>query len=637
MSVNPRWLGLAATVLLATSGFLAGKPQPRDGAWLLGLLVWFVALAMLIRAWWALREETGQRSVLVTAAIWSVPLLFAPPLGSHDVYAYACQGQLFNAGLDLYEVGPAALPCTWLSDVPELWRDTPTPYGPLWITIEGAAAWLAHGSLPAVVLLLRVAAVLGLLLCVAAVQRLSRGNALLAASPLVLVHVVSGAHNDVVLAGLLLAGFVAARRPGPTAGAASGIAVGLAVAVKVTALVAVPFALLLLFFAGTPKARWTAPLAFTGAVGATYAILALLTGHGLGFLQALGSTSTMIQWLSIPTGVGMAVDYVLRIAGHSEWGSTSVAAARAVGLLALAVVLLVLWWRAARTLAALARGDVQLSDLHLGGGSRDAGAVDRGGRDSAVGGPQHDSGASARAADGGATGQAAGGAPGPAADGGADRPAVDLDAAGQGLDGGTSGRRLDVAANSVQGQDGAASGVRGPDSGAEDARGLDIGAGGVRRQDGGATGSSVAGGLLAGGQLADGVAGGLLVDGVIGRRGQDVVLTAAGCGMLAAAVLGPVFYAWYAIAGIALLAGTELTGRLRTVVHVAAAGLPLLTLPDSLGLATKTKAPGAFLDVALVTAAAVHLIRRRRRARAVIPAAPTTAPATTGGTDHGTT
>ncbi|GAA1560855.1 hypothetical protein GCM10009827_097670 [Dactylosporangium maewongense] len=527
VSVNPRWLGLAASVLLATSGFLAGKPVPRDGAWLLGVIVWFVALAMLIRAWWTLRDATDQRGLLVTAALWSVPLLVAPPLGSHDIYAYACQGQLFDAGSDLYEVGPAALPCTWLSDVPELWRETPTPYGPLWIAVEGAAAWLAHGSLPAAVLLLRLAAVLGLVLCVAAVHRLSRGNALLAASPLVLVHVVSGAHNDVVLAGLVLAGFVAARRPGFAAAAASGLAFGLAVAVKVTALGAVPFALLLVFFAGTTRARWTSTLTFGVTIGATYALLAVLTGHGLGFLHALGSTSTMVQWLSIPTGVGMAVGYVLRLLGHPESFATAVAVARAVGLLALAVILLGLWWRTATTLASLKRA------AHPGGAPINSGS---------------------------ATGPEPGGSVTTGRDATADR----------------------------------------------------------------ATASSATGGVT-GGDAADGVTGGAADGGATGRRAQDVVLTAAGCGMLAAAVLGPVFYAWYAIAGIALLAGTTLTGRLRTVVLVAAAGLPLLTLPDSLGLATKTKVPGAFLDVALVTAAAVHLVRRRRRS-----APPPTAHSTQG-------
>jgi hypothetical protein len=102
----------------------------------------------------------------------------------------------------------------------------------------------------------------------------------------------------------------------------------------------------------------------------------------------------------------------------------------------------------------------------------------------------------------------------------------------------------------------------------------------------------------------------------------DPVLTAAGIALLATAVLGPVFYAWYALAGIAVLACTPLTGRLRTGVHVAVVALPFLTLPDSLGLATKTKVPGAFLDVALVVTAAVRLLRRRRT-RAALPPEPT--------------
>jgi len=49
---------------------------------------------------------------------------------------------------------------------------------------------------------------------------------------------------------------------------------------------------------------------------------------------------------------------------------------------------------------------------------------------------------------------------------------------------------------------------------------------------------------------------------------------------------------------------------------VAAVGLPLLTLPDSLGLATKTKVPGAFLDVALIVWGATWLARRRGRVEA---------------------
>ncbi|WP_426506990.1 polyprenol phosphomannose-dependent alpha 1,6 mannosyltransferase MptB [Dactylosporangium sp. McL0621] len=433
-----RWLGLAASTLLALSGFLAGKPGTHDAAWVTGVCVWFVALLMLAYAWWHLRGEQP-RSLLVTAALWSLPLLVAPPMGALDVYAYACQGQLFDAGINLYEHGPSALPCTWLSEVPPLWRDTPTPYGPLWFAISGAVAWLAHGHLLVAVGLFRLVAILGLVLCVAAAHRLTDGNAVLAASPLVLVHVISGAHNDILVAGFVLAGFVFATRD--RAGL-SGIAFGLAAAVKVTALVALPFAVLLL----PVLRRRTISVAATVA---TYALLAAVTGHGLGFLRALGATAGLVQWLSIPSGVGMAAGYVLRVAGRPDAFGTVVAAARAIGFAVLAALLLWLWLRALR-------------------------------------------------------------------------------------------RRTDI----------------------------------------------------------------------------DAVLTAAGLAMLATAVLGPVFYAWYALAGIAVLAGTELTGRLRTGVHVAVVALPFLTLPDSLGLATKTKVPGAFLDVALVTAVVVRLVRRRSRDRA---------------------
>src|SRR5262249_18495245 len=92
------------------------------------------------------------------------------------------------------------------------------------------------------------------------------------------------------------------------------------------------------------------------------------------------------------------------------------------------------------------------------------------------------------------------------------------------------------------------------------------------------------------------------------------VVTAAGLALLATAVLGPVFYAWYAIGGLAVLAATPLAGRLRTGVTAAAGGLIFLTLPDSLGLATKTKVAGALFDVALLVTLAVGGARRRAQA-----------------------
>ncbi|MGI5236815.1 polyprenol phosphomannose-dependent alpha 1,6 mannosyltransferase MptB [Dactylosporangium sp. CA-139066] len=442
MRLNPRWLGLAATVLLAASGFLGGKPLPHDAAWVTGVCVWFVGLLMLGWAWWQLRDTTETREVLVTAAVWALPLLVAPPMGALDVYAYACQGQLFNAGINLYEHGPSALPCTWLGEVPPLWRDTPSPYGPLWFAISGGVAWVAHGHLMLAVGLFRLVAIGGLVLCVAAAHRLTDGNAVLAASPLVMIHVVSGVHNDILLAAFVLAGFALATRG---RGGLSGVAFGLAAAIKVTAVVAAPFAVPLLLVRGR-----RAPAGFVAAMAGTYGLLALVTGHGIGFVKALGATAGLKQWLSIPTGVGMAIGYVLRALGRPAAVDTVIAACRAAGFVALAAILLWLWWRAVRA---------------------------------------------------------------------------------------------------------------------------------ARRNP---------------------------------QEAADPVLTAAGLALLATAVLGPVFYAWYALAGIAVLAGTHLHGRLRTGVHVAVVALPFLTLQDSLGLATKTKLPGAFLDVALVIAVAVRLLRRNK-------------------------
>src|SRR5690349_15906569 len=101
-----RWRGFAAVTLMALSAYLAGSPAHHNAAWVAGVVVWFAAGALLVVTWLALarHEEAGVGWLLLTGVLWAVPLLLAPPLGSHDVYAYACQGQLFDAGRDLYTV-----------------------------------------------------------------------------------------------------------------------------------------------------------------------------------------------------------------------------------------------------------------------------------------------------------------------------------------------------------------------------------------------------------------------------------------------------------------------------------------------------------------------------------------------------
>ncbi|MEV0645275.1 polyprenol phosphomannose-dependent alpha 1,6 mannosyltransferase MptB [Phytomonospora sp. NPDC050363] len=357
-------LGLLGGVLLAVAAWLGGaKPdtdlksnlqmalsRPGTAA---AIGVWALGLAALGVAWWHARKaDWSLRAVLATAALWAAPLLFAPPLGSRDLYAYACQGATVHGGLNPYEVGSAALPCPWLDSVSLIWHDTPAPYGPVWVLLAGAAVAVAGGNLAVAVTVLRVGALLGVLLMAYAVPRLAaragvdpvRAAWLGLASPLLMVHVVSGGHNDALMIGLALCGLLAAfhRR-----GLASGALLGAAVAVKATAGIALPFAVLLLMrertFRELLRRTW-APLAGTVAV---FAAITLASGLRLGWLRGLASSGDSVQWTSPPTAVGMAVGALSKALGH-DVTTGAVEVARVIGWAALAVALVVIWVRAYR-------------------------------------------------------------------------------------------------------------------------------------------------------------------------------------------------------------------------------------------------------------------------------------------------
>ncbi|MDI1464903.1 polyprenol phosphomannose-dependent alpha 1,6 mannosyltransferase MptB [Catellatospora sp. KI3] len=400
-------LGCVSGVLLAVSAFLSGALPGGDpgpglrtggfgavgGPFLAGLGCWLLGLTGWTLAWWWSRPMGGGAGgttagrMLARGALWAVPLLVAPPLGSRDGYAYACQGWLWRTGLDPYTLGVADGGCPWADAVPELWWHTPTPYGPLAVALSGAGTW---ADLSTAVAWLRLLALAGLALAAVFGPRLARacGVAPAAAywlgllSPLVAVHAVSGAHNDALVAGLTIAALalalpaaappppatapgsepvIAAARPasgvatgsrpdpatgvtrpgdsGRAAGGGSGpgwallagVLLAGAVAVKVTALVVLPFLLLLV------GRRWWAAL---GGAVLSFAGLSAATGLGLGWVAALRGTGELAQWSSPPTALGMAAGYLLRLAGRVEWFDAAVAAGRVLGLLMLAAVAL---------------------------------------------------------------------------------------------------------------------------------------------------------------------------------------------------------------------------------------------------------------------------------------------------------
>jgi alpha-1,6-mannosyltransferase len=359
-----RYTGLAGSLLLAVAAYRGGASAPwhptmtprtivagQNGV--LTPLCWLLGTLLLIGAWWAGRHVLpSARWALVTAALWVVPLLPLLPLGSYDVYSYACQGWQQSAGLDPYSGGVDVLGCPWRDAVAPTWYDSPAPYGPVFVVLAAAAA-IGGGSLTGTIAVLRIISVLGVALTAACVPVIARragvdtGRALwlALACPLVAVHLISGAHNDAAMVGLLIAGLaLVLTRQSAGVLVAAGVLFGLAAGIKITAIVVLPFAVLLAAPAGASWRALRRPAAAL-AGGAVLAVVGVSAGAGLGpgWVTNLSGSGVSVQWTSPPTAVGMTVDLVTHAFGVP---GSAVPVTRVLGIAVLAVVLAVLWWRA---------------------------------------------------------------------------------------------------------------------------------------------------------------------------------------------------------------------------------------------------------------------------------------------------
>lgn len=194
----------------------------------------------------AAAPRLGARAVWATIGVLVAGFAVAPVLLSHDVYSYVDYARLGALhGLNPYLHPPSAAP----SDpayAHVTWTGARSAYGPLFTLVTYPLARLPVGAAVALLKALAAASVLGL---AALTARLAAGRgidprragAFVALNPLVLVHVVGGAHNDAVallLGTLGVAAVLAARE------AAGGVAFAAALLVKAPAAVAAPFALL---------------------------------------------------------------------------------------------------------------------------------------------------------------------------------------------------------------------------------------------------------------------------------------------------------------------------------------------------------------------------------------------------------
>lgn len=356
-----RRFGTVGSLLLAVGALGAGASpvfNPLSSVPVLGLFARipssclacaYSGMAMVIIAWLWLgklvrpdRPRTASSAQIVrTLVMWGVPLTFAPPLFSQDVYSYLAQSKIAAIGQNPYLLGPAA--ALGVSDpltrsVPNIWRDAPSPYGPLFLTLGRGITQLVGDHVITGVLLHRGLALCGVAMMVWSLPRLARrfgvlpGSALWlgAANPLVLFHLISGIHNEALMVGFMLAGLEVSLRhlarvvpgepyPPTTRPELVGIVVG-AVLISLGAAIKIPAALALGFLGVMIARRWggrwtdlvRSAALLTTVAAATLTVATLISGFGFTWISALGTTGSVPNWMSIMTilangaaGIGM--------------------------------------------------------------------------------------------------------------------------------------------------------------------------------------------------------------------------------------------------------------------------------------------------------------------------------------------
>jgi alpha-1,6-mannosyltransferase len=332
------------------------------------LAVAYTGIAMVVLAWlWLGALVKPGRTRMVSRSqlnrlmlLWAAPLLVAPPMFSRDVYSYLAQSAMVNRGLDPYLLGPAealGVDHPLVRGIPTIWRNTPAPYGPLFLTLGRPIDWIAGDDVVLGVLLHRTLAVAGLAMIVWSLPRLARRMGvspvfalwLGAANPLVLFHLVSGVHNEALMIGLMLVGLeLVLRQPATGPATLGGTALITAAAqVKVPAALALGFVMVWCARLRGGRLRdvgWAAAVVGGVAAAATVAI-GLGTGLGFGWAGALGTPNVVRSWMSVVTELGLLAGVIGSLLGLGDHTTSVLSLVRLTGLAGAGGVCVLLLWR----------------------------------------------------------------------------------------------------------------------------------------------------------------------------------------------------------------------------------------------------------------------------------------------------
>lgn len=401
-------LGVTGTVVLALSSFSGGAVRNRGGlleaanmGFLafghgrnVGMALFWVGMVLLIAAWAragqdfvrlnpgreADAEDTAEggkvgdegtgggaaaaparslRAVTIRMWAWVVPLLFAAPLASRDVYSYLMQGAMVRDGFDPYTEGASVNPGPFLLEVSQDWRNTTTPYGPLHLWMGQGVTTLVGDNVAAGVIAYKVISLIGFSAIAWAIPRIARelhGDPTLAlwlgvANPVLLLHLIGGMHNESIMVGLVSCGLLLCLRHRFVAGI---MLVAVAVALKATAFIALPFIVWIMVQHFAPEhtsSRTKQILVFlaagVAAVLETIAVVAAITwasGSSWGWLSEITGNSKVINPLAAPTMLTDVIAPLWSIFDSQMHYNTILGFFRTVSMAVMLAGLVAVWW-----------------------------------------------------------------------------------------------------------------------------------------------------------------------------------------------------------------------------------------------------------------------------------------------------
>jgi hypothetical protein len=351
-------------VLVVFSGVIAGPHGPTGSHLEHGVESWMpaghagsllsafsmaIGMVLVIGAWLALglivRRDAPLRPLHMCAVAWALPLIVGPPLYSRDVYSYAALGRMVNSHLNPYQVGPAAMGASsrFVAPVGTAWLHTPSPYGPLFISLASVIVRVSRNDLLTSVFLLRAVSIVSMVviayvlpkIAVSAGKDPARAIWLGVCNPIILINFIGGAHNDALMMAMILVGLACSYAERPIIAV---VVCTLAAGIKSPAAIALVFVIAQDMTMHRDRVqRFVKDVA---AAIATFLVVTWVAGLGWGWLHAMSIPGTNHVLLTPST---VLAHYASDFVGHDN---AVLAATRLLGELAAFAIIAVLVARA---------------------------------------------------------------------------------------------------------------------------------------------------------------------------------------------------------------------------------------------------------------------------------------------------